>query len=115
MKKQIAFFGSANLIQMLQEQQWKPYYGNENFPAISLGGYCLTRPQDKISPLKVKVTVIKAATGESFSQEGFCSPDVFQALELGPPIWGTNEILGRLLVAKPSNENPHAYTLEVNA
>ena len=42
-------FGPTNLIERLRRSEWTSFSGDsKNFDSISLGGYCLTIPADKL-------------------------------------------------------------------
>lgn len=103
------FFGPAGLIELLKVGTWDEV---GNFPALGLGGYCLTRPEDDLCSVKYAVTV-EDEVGNSFSTDGYCFPTMLMAVKEGGPCWKENKIGKRVLKRKKDKKNPCLYKITV--
>ncbi len=103
-------YAKTGLIKFLKTAQWTECGpDDQNFSELGLGGYCLTRPADRLCNTKFRVTV-KDEAGNTFSTIGFCYPDMPRTMQLETE----DNIIGHVpLQKKKSKKAPCLYTITV--
>lgn len=112
--KTMFFFEKPDLLTRLRATPWTNCVPEgQNFSPIGLAGYCLTRPADRLCPLRLRVSVLKISGGDEFLTEGFCYKDVFLGMEQGKPCWDVNKIFGEPLRETADTDHSEQYMLVV--
>ena len=113
-------YGPPGLLNQVRTSRWETCGPSaKSYPSVFLAGMCLRIPRNKLYPIKYEVTVEE--NGSEFVIEGWCSPNVVQAVkdvraEKDSSAWSHDPVMmlnGAALTLSPNELGATRYDIRV--